>query len=71
LPYWLPSSLLCYDPEDAHKPTEKPGKYSKLNSTRVTYQLIARVEGNENNLVKKKRAELVDGLMGSRVITLV
>ena len=35
LPYWLPSSHLCYDPEDAVKATEKPGKYSKLSCTRV------------------------------------
>jgi hypothetical protein len=70
LPYWLPSSHLCHDTEDKiGKPSDKGGKYGKLSETRVQYQLIARVEGNENNLVKKKKAEIVDNFIGSRVFT--
>jgi hypothetical protein len=72
LPHWLPTSNLCYDTEDKpEKPSDKGGKYGKLSEVRVQYQLIARVEGNENNLVKKKMAELVNDMMGSRVFTVV
>jgi len=66
---------LCYDPEEktgkASDQKKEGGKHSKLNVTRVTYQLVARVEGNENNLVKKKKVELVDDMMSSRVFTVV
>lgn len=71
MPTWLPSSHVCFDTtEKANKPSLN-GKYGKLNQTRVQYKLVARVEGTDQNIKKKKKLELVNDLIGSRIFSVV
>ena len=55
---------MCFDTdEEPEKPLGLNGKYRNVNILKVSYQLVARVEGTEENIVKGKRAELVKDLI--------
>ena len=55
---------MCFDTdEEPDKPTGKNGKYGKVNILKVSYQLVARVEGTVDNIVKEKKENLVKELI--------
>lgn len=55
LPPWLPQSHLCFDTDEKPDKPSGDGKYGRLRTLRVQYQLVARVEGTDANVDKKKR----------------